>query len=220
MREIGDRGLLSCPSQPEEAVPPAPVHVAGAMPAATAVATTPRPSISSPSANQGFTPSLRASPASSSGVLTTTQTGAQETAGVVGFAQLAEFFGAERQREDSLREELETKLERLRGELAPASPLELVSAEDLTALQERFERLHGSKLLSDAQYFTLEDLISDGAELRQSLLPHLITSEQANATPAQRATFGVALKLSKVVGCSATFGSDTAFARQLRRKYL
>ena len=69
------------------------------------------------------------------------------------------------------------------------------------------------QLLGDEELYAFEDLIADANDLRRA---HL-SLEQVHAMPGH-----VCLPITKVmriIDTSATFGSDAAFARQLRRKF-
>ena len=104
-------------------------------------------------------------------------------------------------------------------QLPPSSPsaavvVEAISSEQLVALQARIESLHTQSMLEQAELYSIEDAIADYSDLRQSLLPRVITTELANMNV-------VAGKVLRIVGASETFaGSDGAFARQLRRKFV
>jgi hypothetical protein len=115
----------------------------------------------------------------------------------------------EKQREDEAK---------LRLGLTPAPPQELISAEELVALQLRLEQLHAANLLSDSELHGIEDTIADVSELRQSMLPSILTAAQVNATPGH--SFAVAAKLLRIAGAFETFTSDASLARQLKRKYV
>ena len=58
------------------------------------------------------------------------------------------------------------KTDKLRAELTPAPAQELVSAEQMAALQARLEQLHAAQLLSDEEFFALENLCSDFLEVK------------------------------------------------------
>ena len=91
-----------------------------------------------------------------------------------------------------------------------AAPQEAISDEQLSVLQARLEAVHASKLLSDDEFFLLEDLVADFVEL-QSL--GTITKEMLG-------TFEAAAKLHKIVILSEKMASDAGFARQIRRKFV
>ena len=142
-------------------------------------------------------------------------------------------------REDSLREaakaekaELELKIERqlqavkdqaaqdmerLRKELTPLPPPELITPEQLATLQARLESMHTAKLLSDGDMYAVEDLISDFLEAEIVM---------GKITAATVSMFGAAAsemlggKLHKMIGVSEGLASDAAFARQVRRKFV
>ena len=70
--------------------------------------------------------------------------------------------------------------------------------------------MQASQLLSDDEFFLLEDLLADFVEL-QSL--GTITKEMLG-------TFEAAAKLHKIVILSEKMVSDAVFARQIRRKFV
>ena len=108
---------------------------------------------------------------------------------------------------------LRAEMAQLRGELTPAPAPELVSAEQLAALQARLESLHAAQLLSDEEFFALEDLCGDFIELQGSTVGVLSQDLVCSS-----AAYGVAARLAKVVGLSEGLASDAGFARQARRK--
>ena len=99
-------------------------------------------------------------------------------------------------------------------ELAPAPPKELVSAEQLAALETRLDAMHEARLLSDDELFALEDICADYLELKTSTAG-VLTHEVAYANPG-----GAAVKLAKMIGLSEGTASDPRCARQLRRKFV
>ena len=70
--------------------------------------------------------------------------------------------------------------------------------------------MHASKLLSDDEFFLLENLVADFVEL-QSL---------GTITKKKLGTFEAAAKLHKIVILSEKMVSDAVFARQIRRKFV
>jgi hypothetical protein len=93
----------------------------------------------------------------------------------------------------------------------------------ITALQARLEGLRAAGLLTEAELFALEDATADFLELRASV--GTITFDMAfvshadyAGTPSQ--TFAVAAAVHKMVSLSAGLASDSAFARQLQRKFV
>ena len=105
------------------------------------------------------------------------------------------------------------ELDKLRAELTPEPAQELVSVEQLAALQARLESLHAAQLLSDEEFFALEDLCGDYIELQQSTVGVLSQDLVCSS-----AAYSVAARLAKVVGLSEGLASDAGFARQARRK--
>ena len=114
---------------------------------------------------------------------------------------------------DKLKAEHKAEMNQLRGELTPAPAPELVSAEQLAALQARLESLHAAQLLSDEEFFALEDLCGDFIELQGSTVGVLSQDLVCSS-----AAYSVAARLAKVVGLSEGLASDAGFARQARRK--
>ena len=114
---------------------------------------------------------------------------------------------------DKLEARHKTEMDRLRGELTPAPAQELISAEQLAALQARLESLHAAQLLTDEEFFALEDLCGDFIELQGSTVGVLSQDLVCSS-----AAYSVAARLAKVVGLSEGLASDTGFARQARRK--
>ena len=125
----------------------------------------------------------------------------------------------ERQREDSegkleqQRQEAEAKVEQqrqmiesLQAQLAarPQPAMEVVDEEQLAALQSRLQAMHGSKLLTDDELFSIEDAIVDCVE----------------AMPTAGASASEVEKVAKMLVVSSKVASDSTLARQLRRKFL
>ena len=107
-----------------------------------------------------------------------------------------------------------------REEIAARSPKEVVTPKQLTSVQARLEALRAAELLSNEEFFTLEDLVGDCIELSASV--GLITREMVFGhhadTPSQR--FGIVAKVNTIVRLSSQMVSDAGFARQLRRKFV
>ena len=111
------------------------------------------------------------------------------------------------------REELEAKVEQqrqmiesLQAQLAarPQPAMEVVDEEQLAALQSRLQAMHGSKLLTDDELFSIEDAIVDCVE----------------AMPTAGASASEVEKVAKMLVVSSKVASDGTLARQLRRKFL
>ena len=109
---------------------------------------------------------------------------------------------------------MRAEMEKMRADLAPAPPRDVVSAEQLAALQARLERLHSAQLLADEELFALEDLCADYLEM-QTAAGGVLTQEVAHSSPASAAA-----RLAKLVGVSEGLASDAGFARQARRKFV
>ena len=217
VREIGDRGQSKRKAAPvSEAIPPArePTVVAKQK-----VLTTPVPAhvparvsdeAPAPSRNRPVEVSTTPRPAA---------TIQQPTVALSGPAEIAELFKEMRQDADEIRrsamverDELEAQMEQLRVEFTKQQ--ELVSADQLEALQVRLERLHSAQLLADEELWALEDLCADFFEMRAAA-GGALTQQVAHSSPGS-----VAAKLTKLVGVSEGLASDAAFARQARRKFM
>jgi hypothetical protein len=88
-----------------------------------------------------------------------------------------------------------------------------ISHEQLRMIQSRLEALHAAQLLSDDEFFVLEDLCADIVELESSLPGGQLTMEMVQTNP-------LATKACKIAALSQRLESDVSFARQLRRKYM
>ena len=97
-------------------------------------------------------------------------------------------------------------------------PKEAITSQQLSALHVRFEALHAAQLLSQEDLFSLEDALADYSSLVAELLPRVVTVEVANHAIGEQ--FAVAAKLLKIVCAASVFGSDAAFARQLKRQFV
>ena len=118
--------------------------------------------------------------------------------------------------EAKLKAEHKAEMDKLRAELTPAPAQELVSAEQMAALQARLEQLHAAQLLSDEEFFALENLCSDFLEVKAATVGPL-TQELVYSSPAKLI---VVSKLAKLVVVSEGLASDAGLARQVRRKFL
>jgi hypothetical protein len=125
----------------------------------------------------------------------------------------------ERQREESegkleqQRQESEAKVEQqrqmiesLQAQLAarPQPAMEVIDEQQLAALQSMLQAMHGSKLLTDDELFSIEDAIVDCVE----------------AMPTAGASASEVEKVAKMLLVSSKVASDGTLARQLRRKFL
>ena len=133
------------------------------------------------------------------------------------FVEMTSFFREERAHLESKLEqqkrELEGKLEQqrqviesLQAQLAarPQPAMEVVDEEQLATLQSRLQAMHGSKLLTDDELFSIEDAIVDCVE----------------AMPTAGASASEVEKVAKMLVVSSKVASDGTLARQLRRKFL
>eukprot|EP01046_Picozoa_sp_COSAG06_P028636 COSAG06_NODE_2595_length_6614_cov_51.209159_3_plen_337_part_00 len=114
----------------------------------------------------------------------------------------------ERQREESEAkvEQQRQTIESLQAQLAarPQPAMEVVDEQQLAALQSRLQAMHGSKLLTDDELFSIEDAIVDCVE----------------AMPTAGASASEVEKVAKMLLVSSKVASDSTLARQLRRKFL
>eukprot|EP01043_Picozoa_sp_COSAG02_P044544 COSAG02_NODE_3989_length_5943_cov_5.761636_4_plen_150_part_00 len=114
------------------------------------------------------------------------------------------------EREDSLRCEMNAKVESLQAEIESALLREeAVTQEQLLALQARLETLRATKLLSEVDLDTAEDACADYLELRATM--GRIALDTSHTSEAVRT-------LIKIVALSEGIEADRAFARQLQRK--
>ena len=140
------------------------------------------------------------------------------------FVEMTSFFREERAHLESKleqqelkaeqqRQELEGKLEQqrqtiesLQAQLAarPQPAMEVIDEQQLAALQSRLQAMHGSKLLTDDELFSIEDAIVDCVE----------------AMPTAGASAPEVEKVAKMLVVSSKVASDSTLARQLRRKFL
>ena len=99
--------------------------------------------------------------------------------------------------------------------LTPALPQELISAEQLASLQARLESLLAAQLLTEEEFFALEDLCADYLEV-QTFAAGVLTQEAVGSNPA----YGEVAKLAQLIAVSEGLASDAGFARQARRKFV
>jgi hypothetical protein len=124
-----------------------------------------------------------------------------------------------REREANLTKKIEAKTEKMEAKMqrqlteleAKLAPRPAVSMTQLTDVLGRLEALHAAQLLTEAEHFSLEDLVTDFIELQASSGP--ITEEMLHL-------HHTAARVHKMVAVSTTVPSDATFARQLRRKYV
>ena len=153
-------------------------------------------------------------------------------------AELTSFLREQQQMQMKREERLEAKLEAQRLEMeaqrreaeARRAEVEALRREELearlvaqqaistaqrVALQSRIEALHAAQLLSDDEFYTLEDVCCDVMEL-ETVAGGKLTTEMA-AQMAQ--THPLVAKACKMVGLAERLEGDAALARQLRRKF-
>ena len=117
--------------------------------------------------------------------------------------------------ESKLKAEHKAEMEKLRAELTPAPAQELISSEQLTAIQTRLEQLHAAQLLSDEEFFALEDLCADHVQVQAST-----TAVLSRDLVCSSAAYGATAKRAQLVGLSEALASDAGFARQARRMFV
>ena len=114
----------------------------------------------------------------------------------------------EQQREESQAkvEQQRQMIESLQAQLAarPQPAMDVIDEEQLAALQSRLQAMHGSKLLTDDELFSIEDAIVDCVE----------------AMPTAGASASEVEKVAKMLVVSSKVASDGTLARQMRRKFL
>ena len=114
----------------------------------------------------------------------------------------------ERQRQESEAkfEQQRQVIESLQAQLAarPQPAMDVIDEEQLAALQSRLQAMHGSKLLTDDELFSIEDAIVDCVE----------------AMPTAGASASEVEKVAKMLLVSSKVASDSTLARQMRRKFL
>ena len=122
------------------------------------------------------------------------------------------------------RAEMETKakadMDALREEMTPREHQPAISDEELITLQARLEALHAAELLAEAELFVVEDLIADFVELQATVPDGGVLSQEAIYSAVVGGSCAPAVKLHKLVRLSNKMGSDAAFARQVKRKFV
>ena len=211
-REIGDRGKPQLP----EAVPPvatprlrtpvpirtpapapiqAPAPAPAPAPTALVTASAPAPApLATP--ERSFTPSVWS--ASAATPMTTQHQ-------VVDALPLMERMLQEARIEKLA---MRAEIDKLRSEMTPK--LQHPSDEQLATLQARLESIHEGKLLTDEEFFALEDCCADFAELEPAELQVGVATGE---------TIELVAKMRKLVCVSEKVATDAAFARQARRKF-
>ena len=216
VREIGDRGKPSkrTAAAVSEGVPPlvpapAPAPAPRAQPSprparapAPAPEPAPEPAPSPPTPRTALAPSARSADRSFSPSMQLAPSTEQPGGGMV--VEMS-----------TVVDRMEALEARVKG-LTPAPPKELVSAEQLAALETRLDAMHEARLLSDDELFALEDICADYLELKTSTAG-VLTQELACANPRGAAAWA---KLAKMVVLSEGTASDPRCARQLRRKFV
>ena len=107
--------------------------------------------------------------------------------------KLVSLLREERETAERQRQEMEAKAERDRAELQAKLDVQRddkLREERVVALQARLDAMHAAKLLADAELYAVEDIVADGGEQVAALLE-----------------------------LSGRMVRDSAFSRQLRRKY-
>ena len=87
----------------------------------------------------------------------------------------------------------------------------VVSDAQVAALQSRLEALHAAQLLSDDEFYCIEDCVADFLDATASF--DVVTMAVINASDAARTAH-------KLITLSEKMPTDAAFARQARRKFV
>ena len=97
-----------------------------------------------------------------------------------------------------------------------------IDEQQIAALYTRLESLQASKLLTDGELSTVEDLIADWVEIQASMVDQVVTETMlySYSSGARGATFMPGRQVHKLLKLSVALGKDAAFARQIRRKLL
>ena len=111
------------------------------------------------------------------------------------------------------REHMEAMLARRAAELTPKPA---IASDDVTSLQRRLGAMHTAELLSDAELYVLEDIISDFLELRSSVAA-VLTQEMIVSS---KVDYLAAARTHTMIGVSQGVPADASFARQLKRKFV
>ena len=199
---------------PASAPTPAPVALAPAAVPAPAPAPTPVAPAPVTPVRSDFTPTMLHSPALPLPLHQNTTSRVPSAGGDTSLAELSGFLEIMQQQADrtdakmeALRKETDAKLERQRQESEAKLEAQRKEADDeknLAALQSRLQSLHGAKLLTDDELYSLEDAIVDCIEV--------IPTAGASAPEVE--------KVAKMMLVSAKVPGDVTLARQLRRKFV
>ena len=132
------------------------------------------------------------------------------------FSEMVIFMRQEREHMEAKLEAQRHEMEQLQqkafeSETERLTPQEAISAAQVDALMARLEALHAAKLLSDDEFFAIEDLVMDFVEARAAL--GVVTMQAVN-------TNHVVGKVHKLVAVSEVARSDATLARQLKRKFV
>jgi hypothetical protein len=214
-RDLGDRGKAVSAQvsegvpprfrepEPEPAPTPAPAPAPAPTPApAPARALAPAPAPTASSSPSSFTPSM---PLLDSSAVLQRSTG--DDASLV--KMLLEREDAIRQEAKEQQDELRREMETMRVELAPKPPVEVITEQQIDAVQNRLEAMHAAKLLSEDEVGSLEDILADFIQLRATI--GVVTMEVVVSNP-------VAGKAHILVSLAEGMPKDVGFARQVKRK--
>ena len=131
---------------------------------------------------------------------------------------MSTFFEAQlriqREHDEKTRHEMMAQVKRAEAQveaLREEKYQQVISDDELAALQQRLEQLHAAKQLSDDELFTLEDVLTDFIEVRAAA-GGVITRDMLTI-------HSNAAKMHKLISVSAGVAGDAMFARQLRRKF-
>ena len=198
------------PPTPMATPAPAPAPAAATTPASTALVV-----------DRSFTPSVQVSPAPLAVQQDQTDAGFA-SAPAASLAQMSTFFEAQlriqREHDEKTRHEMMAQVKRAEAQveaLREEKYQQVISDDELAALQQRAAKLHAAQLLADEELFALEDLCADYLEM-QTAAGGVLTQEAVY----RYSPTGAATRLAKLAGLSEGLASDAAFARQARRKFV
>ncbi len=128
---------------------------------------------------------------------------------------LAQFIIQMRQDAVAERDQLEAKLKAEHKAEMDKLRAEIISPDEMLALQARLERLHSTQMLTDDEFFELENLCCDFHEVKAATIGGSPMQEMLYSRPEGLI---VASKLARLIAVSEGLASDAGFARQIRRR--
>eukprot|EP01052_Picozoa_sp_SAG31_P008665 SAG31_NODE_441_length_15661_cov_17.905423_8_plen_230_part_00 len=117
--------------------------------------------------------------------------------------------------------QMQTDIARLQREIKSQKE-DLITADQIAALQQRLQIMHGKQLVNDDELHHVEDVIADFVELKLLTGNRMITEKMVyHCFPGRsNVQFTIVANLHKLVHLSETLIEDGALARQMRRKVL